>query len=326
MGVLWIVAMSPVAVLIWPGRPYAIDLLAHFAPWWLAMWLAVGAVGWAARQWRIGLAFGCGAGSMLLLLIAFQWPAPNRPAAADAMAIRLVVWNAGGWNVEERTAFAEWVGRIQPDLLILPEPTRSMYSGRESSLRLTCSHHLRHPGSAATFSRWPIEHLEGWRKRIKTDRPLVRLGPTVVMRDGSPTFLIVGAYFESPRSRKRWRTSLKTVDHGFAALGEYTEPAHLPMILAGDFNSTPQGRVYQRVVERSGMIDAARGLQLVGTWPANLPGVLRLPIDHVFVSRDIHVVSYEIGPDLGSDHRPVLVELLVPRIAADAVADPPAAD
>jgi len=41
--------------------------------------------------------------------------------------------------------------------------------------------------------------------------------------------------------------------------------------------------------------------------------LLRVPIDHCLVSSELAVVNHEVGPDLGSDHFPVLVTLACRR-------------
>jgi endonuclease/exonuclease/phosphatase (EEP) superfamily protein YafD len=44
--------------------------------------------------------------------------------------------------------------------------------------------------------------------------------------------------------------------------------------------------------------------------PGVLQGVLGLPIDHVLVTPHWAVVARQVGPQLGSDHLPVLVRLV----------------
>ena len=43
-----------------------------------------------------------------------------------------------------------------------------------------------------------------------------------------------------------------------------------------------------------------------------LPPEGKVRIDHVLVSPDWHVRSFRIGPDVGSDHFPVVADLLLP--------------
>jgi endonuclease/exonuclease/phosphatase (EEP) superfamily protein YafD len=48
------------------------------------------------------------------------------------------------------------------------------------------------------------------------------------------------------------------------------------------------------------------------SWPT-WSSALRVPIDNCFVSGGVAVRSYEDGPDVGSDHRPLVVDLGVTR-------------
>ena len=81
-----------------------------------------------------------------------------------------------------------------------------------------------------------------------------------------------------------------------------------PRILLGDFNCTPWSPYFRRLRKATGLCDAALGRGLVWTWyPTRLP--LGIPIDHVLVSPDLAVADYQVGPNLGSDHRAVTVDL-----------------
>jgi len=79
-------------------------------------------------------------------------------------------------------------------------------------------------------------------------------------------------------------------------------------VLAGDLNDTPWSTGVRGV---SHVLRRASGL--APTWP-NLGGWLSLlPLDHVLVSTGWTRVASAVGPDLGSDHRPVVVDLLPAR-------------
>ena len=59
----------------------------------------------------------------------------------------------------------------------------------------------------------------------------------------------------------------------------------------------------------------ARHTGLLGTWSTSRTHVLAwFPIDHVLSTPDIGLVSIRRGPDLGSDHLPVIATLRLPGI------------
>ena len=41
--------------------------------------------------------------------------------------------------------------------------------------------------------------------------------------------------------------------------------------------------------------------------------LLTIPIDHCLISRDITVSNLYVGPDLGSDHLPLVADLHIPE-------------
>lgn len=82
------------------------------------------------------------------------------------------------------------------------------------------------------------------------------------------------------------------------------------VIAIGDLNSTPWcGRFRQFAVD-SNLINSQLGFGLQTSWPASLPSLLRIPIDHCLHSKSLRTVERAIGSNIGSDHLPLLVKLL----------------
>lgn len=98
-------------------------------------------------------------------------------------------------------------------------------------------------------------------------------------------------------------------DRQLVAVGELAGSIEGPVLVIGDLNTTPFSSVWPRLVEAGGLSDPDRGAGVGATWPAGLPAILRLPLDHALPSPEIRVVRRVIGPDVGSDHRPVEVEV-----------------
>ena len=100
-----------------------------------------------------------------------------------------------------------------------------------------------------------------------------------------------------------------------AVLAGYARSLGRDQIVMGDFNSTPWSDV-QTAFRAATMLDN-RG-PLVATWPAQLPVPLRVPIDSVFVGGGLNLRDLRAGPDLGSDHLPIIAEIASKSVIAEA--------
>jgi endonuclease/exonuclease/phosphatase (EEP) superfamily protein YafD len=83
-----------------------------------------------------------------------------------------------------------------------------------------------------------------------------------------------------------------------------------PLLIAGDFNTTPHSPHFTDLINRSGLRSAALGRHWAPTWPTFfMPAGIQ--IDHVLVSDGVAVKRFETGPAVGSDHLPIIVDLLL---------------
>lgn len=81
--------------------------------------------------------------------------------------------------------------------------------------------------------------------------------------------------------------------------------AEAPLLVCGDWNMTPWSGSYRRLLA-SGVHDGGWRARVKPTWPSAL-SLLGIPIDHCVASPDVDIATRQIGPALGSDHRPVVV-------------------
>jgi endonuclease/exonuclease/phosphatase (EEP) superfamily protein YafD len=100
-----------------------------------------------------------------------------------------------------------------------------------------------------------------------------------------------------------------------AVLADYAKSLGRDRIVLGDFNSVPWSDVQVAFRAATGLDN--RG-PLAPTWPAALPAPLRVPIDTVFVGGGLTLRNLHPGPDLGSDHLPVIAEIGAKSIIAEA--------
>jgi len=98
----------------------------------------------------------------------------------------------------------------------------------------------------------------------------------------------------------------------FDAVAARVRGLSAPFLIMGDFNAAPWSRAFARLRGGAGACDTRAGFGAQTSWPSD-GWLLRIPIDHMLVSCAIGVRDRRIGPAVGSDHLPVIAELVLPR-------------
>jgi endonuclease/exonuclease/phosphatase (EEP) superfamily protein YafD len=83
------------------------------------------------------------------------------------------------------------------------------------------------------------------------------------------------------------------------------------VIVLGDFNATPWSHSLQTFLDETHLRNAHEGRIFCASWSVWQPH--QLLIDHALLSEDWALHGCEIGPDVGSDHRPIFVRVSLKR-------------
>jgi endonuclease/exonuclease/phosphatase (EEP) superfamily protein YafD len=105
---------------------------------------------------------------------------------------------------------------------------------------------------------------------------------------------------------KEWRFRNRNLE--FKDLGSIVNSNQNSMIVAGDFNASTWSPSYQSFVHETKLNDARFGFGVIPTFPTNFPPIM-IPIDQCLVSSDLKILDFNSGPNIGSDHLPVILEV-----------------
>jgi len=241
--------------------------------------------------------------NLAVLLPSFVPPAPRPPAAASKQW-RIATVNVHTANPRHDLVEA-FLRREVPDVILLIE-VDARWLTQLAALTNVWPHTIQAPRDdnfgIALFSRHPLSQAR-----------MIGLGeaglPSIeaeVQIDGQPVW-ILGTHPLPPSSARNARWRDVQLEHAAAHAASRSGSK----LLLGDLNTTPWSPVFRRLLARSGLIDTLRGRGYQPTWPGHFVP-LWIPLDHCLVSPDLTVLDRRIGPHLGSDHRPVIVDLAFP--------------
>jgi len=153
----------------------------------------------------------------------------------------------------------------------------------------------------ALLSRIPFEHVD-----IKI---IGKAGlPSIIARFtiNGQRLTLIGAHTLSPTSPTR----AENRDQQLVALAQFVSEQEDSIILIGDLNITPWSPFFTDFLRNSGLRDSREGFGLQPTWPTWFPPAW-IPIDHALVSSNVVVHHRSIGPAIGSDHYPVIIDFSI---------------
>ena len=244
----------------------------------------------------------CFDAALIAVLVQLAIVAPDLGSSAvtkQGTRVRVLFANVLTSNTQHARV-ARLIVETQPDVIALVETNQIWFDALAPAL--AGYERLEHPRrdnfGCALYARGAvrgrIEHLESELPAIVAE---------VVLASG-PRMNVVVVHPWPPVSG--WAEDEQHTH--LAAIASRVRTLSAPIVLAGDLNATPWSRAYAKLVGATGLCDTRAGFGYQGSFPASSV-LVRIPIDHVLVSCSIGVRDRAIGPDVGSDHLPVIVDL-----------------
>lgn len=215
--------------------------------------------------------------------------------------LRVMTFNVMTGN-ENHVAAIEHVLKADADIVCLLEVDETWRMSLEP-LRVKYPHRVEEMNDGnfgiACYTRLPLKSSE-------VRRFTIWALPTVLLNLdhlGVP-LTFIGTHPIPPMSglnAQEWRSQL-------SQLGTIAASIEGEVIVAGDLNATPWCEGMRLLRGKSGLQFRSVDPVWPPTWGLMLP--VMIPIDHVLVKGGLSIQKRVIGPDLGSDHRPVTVEIV----------------
>jgi len=300
MSLAMMLAAGAATLLAFAGRDvWRLELLCHFRVqyFWILTMAAV--LAGLVRERVLMLAAAAVAG-INLAVIAPLYFGPGGTAPDSKSTIRAIGLNLHYSN-REHDAVIDLVRREQPDFAFFFEVTPtwavvlSQLKDEYPYSEVIPSHY---PIGMALFSKYKITDL-----KIEDLGPLGL--PCIVAGLETPEgrLTAIGAHPASPRSEQDFTER----NQALKELADVIAKRSGPIVLLADLNTTSWSPHFQDLVRGSGLRDSRYGFGVQPSWPW-VPMPLRIPIDHCLASPEIVILDRRIGPAIGSDHRPVVVD------------------
>ena len=243
-----------------------------------------------------------------LLFLPMLWSAEvSKASSADRSSrnqVTLITFNMA-WAARPVDNIAAYLLQHDADIVLLQEATEAHTSALNSALA----------------AKYPYTHacgaIQGCTQMILSKRPWVSV-QHVHRTSGGPE--MISARFDDAAFGRfhvygihlAWPFTPNTQDRHIDRLIALRRSISEPAIFAGDLNLTPWSYQLQRWLWAG---DLRQHAMFLRTWPTD--GQFRLPvplfqIDHVITTPDIKTVSITTGPNLGSDHLPIIARLELP--------------
>lgn len=251
-------------------------------------------------------------GVLLNLAVILPWYF-NRPVITDQVnyePLKVFSYNVL-WSNESKQDYQLAIALVeqeQPDIAIFQESVPHWHE-QLVALKSTYPYHVRAAKlEIEVYSKIPL--LEPQIELYGTYRGLVivdlKLGNRLIK------FIATHAYPQLFFGHAGWEIRNEHLQVG---IGEYVGSLEQPAIVMGDLNVSLWSPFYHSMIETSGLRNTRQGLGVLPTHSIVAPqfAALSAPIDHCLVTPEIQVQDFKLGKAIGSDHRPIIADLLIPQ-------------
>jgi endonuclease/exonuclease/phosphatase (EEP) superfamily protein YafD len=283
---------------------WALDLCSHFRLQYFVVGAALCALLVRLRRRRIAAVVGLTA-AVDLLSVAPLYTASVPVARRDAAPLRVLLLNV---HAESRAydEVTRYLGASDADVIVVLEasaPWIAALKTLDEPYRMAIADPAVGNFGIAALTRVVLEHAyivelspHGY--------PSVELG----LRRGHQLWTILGTHPPPPVGGELSQARDVQLDN----IGRWARDQPGPHVVVGDLNATPFCHPFAQLLERASLTDSELGHGYQASWPYGSSALapLRIPIDHALVSDALTVTERELGPSVGSDHRPLTVTIV----------------
>jgi len=297
------VILSSATVLAFLGSFWwFLDLFSHFRVQFFLGLSAIALVLLFRRRYKAPAFFSMLAIVNLCTIVPLYFGKERQPSVVSRSYRSLLMNVNTESGVPGKVALA--IGQLDPDVLALEEVNDQWISALSVPLQ-TYPFSKAMPRDdnfgIALYSKYPLVQSE-IRQVGEADIPSVIA--ELELPDGRLTVIATHALPPGGPENSRLRNDQ------LAQLPGIVNQANSPVLLLGDLNATPWCSHFKRLLSQSGLRDSSHGRGVMGTWPTYLP-ILLIPIDHCLHTAGVHVTREAIGPEVGSDHYPLVIDFVL---------------
>mgnify|MGYP001176948552 CR=1 FL=1 len=278
----------------------------HFKPQLAACFLLYAGLEWAMRRHCHALASlavaAVNALPVLLLVLPVSGAKGHTPAQSSAH-VRILQANILTCNTNA-PALVALIAKEAPDVVVLQEPDAwwlRQLAPLTNSYPVSATLPRDDNFGSAIYCKSNALSADIFRLNDPEGAPCSHARIAV----GGKTLTVVGTHTLAPYTEAMW----KGRNSFTLGLAKTLRKVNGPLVVTGDFNNTPWSSHFHEFLKTSGLLDSDQGRGFQPTWPASAFPLARLPLDHCFHSGDVRILSKRLGPDIGSDHLPLIIDV-----------------
>ncbi len=298
------VALAIMSLATFLGRwVWWLDVLVNFRAQYVVVLAFLGLVIMMSRWRKVGYTvLGVAVVNLIAVLPLFV----GSPAEArlDSPSLRIMSFNLLSTN-ESYSDVVDYIQTVGPDVVLLHEASRPWEVAMESAA--VDYQMIRARSDRLIFGTLALvrgDAVEAVSFGFAANSPRA-VEVTFVPAGWDTTVSILGVHPLAPTDEER--ADYRDAQLAFA--GQWASGQSGPIVIAGDFNATPWSYPFRRLMASADLVNSQVGFGLQPSFSTRSNILLRVPIDHLVHSPHFEVTDRRLGPDLGSDHFPLLVDL-----------------
>jgi endonuclease/exonuclease/phosphatase (EEP) superfamily protein YafD len=299
------VALAVVSLAAFGGRwVWWLDVLANFRAQFVVALAVLGLIVMMSRWRKTGYGILAVALINLVVVLPLYIGSPAE-ARVEAASMRVMSFNLLSTN-ESYSDVIDYIRSIDPDLILLHEASRPWEVAVESAA--LGYEVIRARSDDLIFGTLVLVRSDDDVSAISfgfaSSSP--RAVSLVYTPPGWDTSLsVLGTHALAPTDAER--ADLRDAQLKFAQTWATEQTG--AFFVVGDFNATPWSYPFRRLMARTDLRNSQSGFGLQPSFPTTSNLLLRVPIDHLVFSDALEVTGRQLGPALGSDHFPLVVDL-----------------